>query len=150
MYNKFNNYHDSTYVHFIWSSINIKTSFFVVCHLCCLSHLICVYLNSGDHRSRDRVVVGFYNYLCNRCLSPLKLWVRTPLKRGVLNATLCDKVCQWLATGQWFSSGTPVSFTNKTDCHDITETLLKVVLNTITLTPVWGIIWSIALIIYSR
>jgi hypothetical protein len=37
-------------------------------------------------------------------------------------------------TGWWFSPGTPVSSTNKTDCHDITEILLKVVLNTITLT----------------
>ena len=35
----------------------------------------------------------------------------------------------------WFSPGTPVSFTNKTYHHDITETLLKVALNTITLTP---------------
>ena len=34
-------------------------------------------------------------------------------------------------TGQWFSLGTLVSFTNKTDHHDITETLLTVVLNTI-------------------
>ena len=25
--------------------------------------------------------------------------------RGVLDITLCDKVCQWLATGQWFFSG---------------------------------------------
>jgi len=33
-----------------------------------------------------------------------------------------------------FFSGTPVSSTNKTDRHDITEILLKVVLNTITLT----------------
>jgi hypothetical protein len=33
--------------------------------------------------------------------------------------------------GQWFSPGTPVSSTNKTDCHDITEILLKVALNTI-------------------
>jgi len=41
------------------------------------------------------------------------------------------KVCQWLATGRWFSSGTPVSSTNKTDLHDITEILLKVALNTI-------------------
>ena len=46
--------------------------------------------------------------------------------------TLCDQVCQWFATGQWFS---PVSSTNKTDRHDIpvhvTEILLKVALNTI-------------------
>jgi hypothetical protein len=33
-------------------------------------------------------------------------------------------------TGQWFSPGTPVSSTNKTDRNDITEILLKVVLNT--------------------
>ena len=38
-------------------------------------------------------------------------------------------------------SDTPVSFTNKTDRHDITELLLKMALNTITLTlqtPVYG------------
>jgi hypothetical protein len=39
-----------------------------------------------------------------------------------------------LATGQWFSPGTPVSSTNKTDGHGITEILLKVALNTIILT----------------
>jgi hypothetical protein len=44
----------------------------------------------------------------------------------VLDTTLCDKVCQWLAAGQWFSPGTPVSTTNKTDRHDIAEILLKV------------------------
>jgi hypothetical protein len=60
-----------------------------------------------------------YNYLYNKCLSPLKLWVRIPL-----DTTLYDKVCQSLA---------PVSSTNKTDLHDITEILLKVALNTITL-----------------
>ena len=32
---------------------------------------------------------------------------------------------------QLHSPGTPVSSTNKTDCHDITEILLKVELNTI-------------------
>ena len=42
------------------------------------------------------------------------LWVWIPLRRGVLDTTLCDTVCQWLATGQWFSPGTPVSSTNKT------------------------------------
>jgi hypothetical protein len=33
--------------------------------------------------------------------------------------------------GRWFSPGTPDSSTNKTDCHDIIEILLKVALNTI-------------------
>jgi hypothetical protein len=37
-------------------------------------------------------------------------------------------------TGWWFSPGTPVSSTNKTDRHDIAEILLKVTLSTINLT----------------
>jgi hypothetical protein len=53
--------------------------------------------------------------------------------RGELNTTLCDIVCQRLAAGLWFSQGTPVSSTNKIDCHDITEILLKVTLNTMTI-----------------
>jgi hypothetical protein len=44
---------------------------------------------------------------------------------GVLDTTLCDEVCQLLATGRWFFPGTPVSSTIKTDCLDITEILLK-------------------------
>jgi hypothetical protein len=35
--------------------------------------------------------------------------------RGVLVTTLCDTVCQRLATSRWFSPGTPVSDTNKSD-----------------------------------
>ena len=56
-----------------------------------------------------------YNYLCNQWLSPLTLWVRIPLGQSVLDTTLCDKVCQWLAIGRCFSLGTPVSSTNKTE-----------------------------------
>ena len=74
--------------------------------------------------------INNYMYLCNQNLSPLTLRVLNPFRRGVHNTTLCDKVCQWLATGWWFSQSTSVSSTNKTDCHDITEILLKVVLNT--------------------
>ena len=59
-----------------------------------------------------------YNYLCNQCLLLLKLWVRIPFRREVPDITLCDKVCQWHVTGRWFSPGTPVSSTNKTDCHE--------------------------------
>jgi hypothetical protein len=54
------------------------------------------------------------------------LWDRISIRAKC--TTLCDKVCQWLATGRWFS---PVSSTNKTDCHDITEILFKMMLNTI-------------------
>jgi hypothetical protein len=76
-----------------------------------------------------------YNYLCNQCLSPLMLWVRTPFmaRWGVFDTTFSDKFSQWLATGRWFSLGTPVSSINKIEPHDITEILLKVALNTINL-----------------
>ena len=49
------------------------------------------------------------------------LWVRIPLRQGVLDTTLCDTVslCQWLMTGRWFSTGTLVSSTEKTYRHDI-------------------------------
>ena len=48
--------------------------------------------------------------------------------RGVLDTTLWDKVCKWLAA---------VSSTNKIDRHDINEihVVLKVAINIITLTP---------------
>jgi hypothetical protein len=50
-------------------------------------------------------------------------------------STFCDKVCQLLAAGRWFSPGTPVFSTNKSDRNNITEILLKVALNTKTLSP---------------
>jgi hypothetical protein len=53
-----------------------------------------------------------------------------PVQVSVLDTTLYDKVYQWLMTGLWFSPGTSVSSTNKTDYHDIIEILLKVALNT--------------------
>ena len=70
-----------------------------------------------------------YNYLYNRCLSSLMLWVRIPLRARC--TTLCDNVCQWLAAGRWFSPYIPVSCSYKTNRHDITEIVLKVALSTI-------------------
>ena len=46
---------------------------------------------------------------------------------------LSDISC--LRAGQWFSPCFSVSSTNNTDCHDITEILLKVALNTHNLNP---------------
>ena len=74
-----------------------------------------------------------YNYLKNKWISPLTFWVRTSLRRGVLDTTLCDQVFQWLVASRRFSPGTPVSF-NKTDRNEITAMLLKMALNTITIT----------------
>ena len=83
---------------------------------------------------RDRMVVRFTTTCA---ISTYHLWTcefKSCSWQGVLNATFCDKVCQWLAADRWFSSGTPVSSTNNTDRQDITEILLKVALSTINLT----------------
>jgi hypothetical protein len=71
-------------------------------------------------------------------------------RRGVLDRTLCDKICQWFAAGWWFSPGTPVSSTNKTDCHDIAEILIKVALITITLTPITSVFSNVYLYIRNK
>ena len=42
------------------------------------------------------------------------------------STTICDTVCQLLATGRWFSPGPPASSTNITDRHDIAEILLNI------------------------
>jgi hypothetical protein len=45
--------------------------------------------------------------------------------------------------GRRFSPGTPVSSTNKTDHHELTEILLKVALNTINLKPIRKQTWCL-------
>jgi len=79
-----------------------------------------------SHRGRDHLVVGFTTTCTISAYHHLSCEFKPWSWRGVLNTTL-DKVCQWIAS-RWFS---PASFTNKTDCHDITEIVLKVALNTI-------------------
>ena len=79
-------------------------------------------------RGHDCMVVGFTaTYTIS--VSPLMLWIWISIRTRC--TTLCDKVCQWLATSRWFSPGPLVSSTNKTDHKDIAEILLKVALNTI-------------------
>jgi hypothetical protein len=41
------------------------------------------------------MVVGFITYLCTQYLSPLTLWVRTPLRRDVLDTTLWPLRSNW-------------------------------------------------------
>jgi len=50
------------------------------------------------------------------CRFILKEFTNNPalfLLFSTVDTALCDKVCQWLATGQWFSPSTPVSSTIK-------------------------------------
>ena len=47
-----------------------------------------------------------YNYLCNQCYHHWSCEFESLSWPGVLDTTLCDKTCQWLATHLWFSLGT--------------------------------------------
>ena len=96
--------------------------------------IVLIYISCwGSRCGRNRMVVGFtttyaistYHHKC------------CEFESHSGDTTLCDKVCQWLATGQWFSPGTPISSTNKTDPNDITEILLKVALNAINQTKLF-------------
>ena len=102
----------------------------------------------GGNCGRDRMVVAFTtthvigaNYHQRREFEYRSWW-------DVPDATLCDKVCQWLATGRWFSPCIPVSSTNKTNCHHINwNTVESGVKHHKTLTPeIWsdkgGGLWS--------
>ena len=62
------------------------------------------------------------------------LELQLPMQSVPINTSVVIQHYAIFAAGRWFSPGTPVSSTNKTNCHDITEILLKVALNTITLT----------------
>ena len=81
-----------------------------------------------------RTVVGFTTTYAISDYHHLRYEFESRTWRGTFDITLSDKVCQWLAAGLWFSSGTPVFSTNKAYHHNIAEILLKVALNTITLT----------------
>jgi hypothetical protein len=80
----------------------------------CLS-FFCNNTNFAINRGRrglDSMIVGIITtnaisaYHYSSCEFETCSW------RDVLDTTLCDKVCQWLA-GQWFTPGTLVSSTNK-------------------------------------
>ena len=67
---------------------------------------------SRGQGSGDRMVVGFTTSCAISAYHPISFEFEPRSWRGVLDTTLCDKVRQWLATGQWFS---PVYSTNKTE-----------------------------------
>jgi hypothetical protein len=49
----------------------------------------------------DHMIIGFTTtYAISAITTNVVSW--NPAKRGVLDTTLCDKVCQCLATGWWF------------------------------------------------
>jgi hypothetical protein len=70
---------------------------------------------------KARPKIPFTHFKTSLVTVMLVLWVRITIRARC--TTLCDKVCQWLATGRWFSPVPPLSSTNNTDLHDIAVTL---------------------------
>ena len=82
------------------------------------------FLSYGGCYGRDGMVFGLTTTYAISAYHHLSCEFYSRSWRDALDTTLCDKVCQWLGAGQWFSPGIPVS-SNKTDHHNITEMLLK-------------------------
>ena len=103
-----------------------------------ISNKPCIWINKlryqlllRGHRGRDRLVVRFnttyassaYQHLCYQFESR---------SREVSSIQHYVIVCRWPSTDRWFTPGTAVISTNKTDRHNIIEILLKEALKTIT------------------
>jgi hypothetical protein len=85
------------------------------CHLINIGSVqVSVYLHNMEDIALLECPLSCATYFDQSCKFEPSSW------RGVLDTTLCDQVCQRLPTGRWFSPGTSVSSTNKTDRHDIT------------------------------
>ena len=74
---------------------------------------------------RGRMVVEFTTTCAIVAYHQLSCEFKPHAWRGVLDKTLCDKVCQGLAAGLWISLGTPISAAKV-----VAEIFLKVVLST--------------------
>jgi hypothetical protein len=62
-------------------------------------------------RGRDCMVI--YNYLCNQCLSPLKLRIRIPFIGMCTRYNIMWSNLPVICADRWFSLGIPVSSTVK-------------------------------------
>ena len=86
--------------------ILLGSCIFLMQHIILIPCIVKTYKGQG-RPLRDRIYSSWiYNYLCNKCISPLLLWYQIRLRRGVLDTTFCQR----LAAGRWFP---PPS--NKTD-----------------------------------
>jgi hypothetical protein len=90
------------------------------------------------------LILTFYNIQPTQAMWSLKI------VKVSIYTPLCDKYCQWLAACRWFSLGTLVSSTNKTECHYTTEIFLKMASNTTSPHQlVWPCKWIMKIIIYN-
>jgi hypothetical protein len=78
-----------------------------------------------------RAILHHQSHAGIQLFSGAKMYTQKTITNYTCLVLLCDKVCQWHATGRLFSLGTPESSANKIDRHDIAEILLKVALSII-------------------
>jgi hypothetical protein len=112
--------------------------------------------NQSTRRKPTTCRKSLTNFITYCCIEYILPWAGFKLATLVMIGTDCigncksnyHTICQWLATGCWFSPGTLVSSNNKTKCHKITEILLKVVLYTITLTLICSYHFQVTSISY--
>ena len=89
---------NTTFNNFFPFNIGLYDNFHYLYPCTCFSCLLAVSLYLFIH--------VYYQYPCT-CL----YIVESSNPVNVLDTTLCDTVCQWLATGRWFSPSPPVSVT---------------------------------------
>ena len=83
-----------------------------------------------------------YTYAINVYSSSLIFWVQIlPMARCARYSFMWSSLSVTCAC-RWLSPGAHISFINKTNRHDIAEILLKVALNTITLTQIYHTVLS--------
>jgi hypothetical protein len=75
-----------------------------------------------------------------RCEFEFRSW------RGVLDTTLCNKVCQWIVAGRWYSTGALFPPPIKTNYYTITT---RTATNTVCSTIVISTVHSFSPMIYS-
>jgi hypothetical protein len=73
------------------------------------------YHHRKSRRDRDDMVIELTT---TDAISACSWW-------GILDRTWCDQVYKWLAAGRWFSQGTLVIPTNKTESNDITLDIVQ-------------------------
>ena len=118
--------------------------FYVICMSCLTCLLLKVVFNTitlthvypkgqlGGRHSHDCMVVGFTTTYAIHAYHHWSCEYKSRSDEVYSIQHYVIKFDSEFVTDHWFSPDIPVPSTNKTDCHNITEILLKVVLNTIT------------------
>jgi hypothetical protein len=132
-------------IYYWYPLVWMRRGVFYVIHMFCLTCLLLkVVFNTitltpvypkgqlGVRHGRDRMVVGFTTTYAIHAYHHWSCEYESHSDEVYSIQHYVIKFDSEFVTDLWFSLDIPVPSTNKTDCHNISEILLKVVLNTIT------------------